>query len=77
MIKKIIDEVNITIEGVDDISDDEIKQYIEYTNQTYINNPKHQTLTDLKLYFDNDDVKIEYKASLTKFERIRRITGSR
>ena len=65
MIKKEIDNVNITIDGIDDISDEEIREYIKYTNQTYIKDPKHQTLTELKLYFNGEDVKIEYKSSLT------------
>lgn len=75
MISKIIDKVNVTIEGVDDITDEEIREYINYTNQEYFKNDKHHTLSELHLTFNGEDVQIDYKATLPKFERIRRITG--
>lgn len=75
MINKMIDNVNVTIEGIEDITDEEIQQYIDYTNKEYFKEDKHHTLSDLYITFNGEDVKIDYKATLPKFERIRRITG--
>ena len=70
-----IDKVEVTITGYDDITDDEIRLYIEETKKRYIVNPKHQDLTALSLTFNGDGVKVDYTINSTRFERIRRITG--
>ena len=75
MINRVVDNVNVIIDGVEDITDEEIRQYIKYTNEEYFKNDKHHTLSDLHITFDGEDVQIDYKARLPKFDRIRRITG--
>ena len=78
MIKKVINGVHVTVDGDDNISDNEIQNYIDKVKEEYIINYKHQELSklDIRVYEDNS-VDIDYKISNTKFERIRRITGSR
>lgn len=72
---RVVDKVEVTINGCDDITDDEIRLYIEETKKRYITNYKHQDLTELTLTFNGDDVSVDYTITNTGFERIRRITG--
>ena len=76
MIKKVINGVHVTVDGDDNISDNEIQNYIDKVKEEYITNYKHQELSELTLTIINDDdVKVDYKINNTRFERIRRITG--
>ena len=76
MIKKVINGVHVTVDGDDNISDNEIQNYIDKVKEEYITNYKHQELSELTLtIISDDDVKVDYKINYTRFERIRRITG--
>lgn len=77
MVNKIVDGIDVTIND-ENMSDEEIRNYIQYTKDHYLNDYKNQTLTSLKIVVnESDEVDIEYNFNLPKFERIRRITGSR
>lgn len=78
MIKKVLNGVHVIVDGDDNISDKEIQNYIDKINQEVITNYKHQNLKDLILTINDDDsIDVNYTISNAKFERIRRITGSR
>lgn len=76
MKERIVDGVVITT-NEQDMSDSEIRQYIEKTREVYVTDPMTQDITALNIQVTGNDVEISYTLSLPKFDRIRRITGSR
>lgn len=76
MIKKNFNGVEITVNGDDNITDQEIQNYIDKINNEIITDYKNQNLSKLNLTVHEDDsISVDYKIFNTKFERIRRITG--
>ena len=66
-----IDDVDVTITGFTDMTEDEVRRYVAHVKATV----KHP-LTELAISpGENDGVCLSYEEGLPKFERIRRITG--
>ena len=77
MTEKIVDGI-VVLTNKEDMTEEEIRKYIEYTNEHYQNDYKTETLTSLEIIIDeNGKAKVDYEFGLPKFDRIRRITGSR
>ena len=67
----LVNGIDVTVEGLEDISEQEIVNYIDY-----IENKTNEKLDTLHISAaGNDDVNIDYVLQPQKFERIRRITG--
>lgn len=67
----IVNGIEVTVEGMNDISEQEIVNYIDY-----VENETNEKLDTLHISSaGNDDVNIDYVLQPQKFERIRRITG--
>jgi len=68
---KTIDNVNVTINGDDTMSDEEVKAYIDRGREQ----KKHMKLLEIEVTVDGDEVDLKYRYEDQPFERIRRITG--
>ena len=67
----LIDNVEVTVEGLTDVSEKEMRHYVEY-----VGNQTDKPLTTLLITDAGDgNVTLHYELSAEKFERIRRITG--
>ncbi len=67
----VVNGIEVTVEGVPDISEHEIINYIDY-----IHEKTHEPVSSLNISAaDNGQVELGYELSTQKFERIRRITG--
>lgn len=72
---KIIDNVNVSWFGIDDFTDDEARNYIDYV---LTNAPCNAPLENIVVKMCNDGkVDVNYQYHDRPFERIRRITGKR
>lgn len=67
----IINGVNVQIQGLADVSNGEICNYINYVRANSHGQLKDITISDA----GNGDVHLDYICEPVKFERIRRITG--
>ena len=66
-----VNGIEVTVQGVPDISEHEIANYIDY-----IHKKTNEPLSSLNISAaDNGQVELGYELSTQKFERIRRITG--
>lgn len=68
--KEVIDHVDVEVLN-GEMSEDEIKEYIQYVKQKY----PHETLTSLTLTIDGEFVDLHYCLQPEPIQRIRRITG--
>lgn len=68
--KQTIDCVFVETTG-EDISDEEIKQYLFYLRNKY----KSKVLESVTINLDGDYVDLKYRFAPMKIERLRRITG--
>ena len=67
----LVNGIDVTVEGLEDISEQEIVNYIDY-----VENETKEKLDTLHISAaGNDDINIDYVLQPQKFERIRRITG--
>ena len=67
----IVNGIEVTVEGLNDVSEQEIVNYIDY-----VENETNEKLDTLHISAaGNDYVNIDYVLQPQKFERIRRITG--
>ena len=71
MVKRQIDGVMVLVEDLPDMSDKELKDYIDYVRSKVNGRLEELTISPGK---NIEDVILSWKAS-NKFERIRRITG--
>ena len=67
----IIEGVKVSVEGLENFSEVEAKNYIDYVRER-VDNPL--TVLEIKMC-DDGKVDLNYKTQGEKFERIRRITG--
>ena len=68
-----IRDVDVTVEGFDDMAADEIVRYIDYVQSKV---PDPVTALDIRPAIDKSGkVELRYTQKTVKFERIRRITG--
>lgn len=67
-----IKDVEVTVEGFDDMAADEIVRYIDYV-QSRVQDPV--TALDIRPADRQGKVELRYAQKTVKFERIRRITG--
>ena len=67
----IIDGIDVEITGADDVSEEEIRRYIEHIKEK-VKTP----IKTLHVAVEGDKVNLEYECMPKKFERIRRITGA-
>lgn len=69
----LIDGIKITSKGLDNFTEQEAKNYIDYVREN-IANPAE--LEEIEVVMcDDGKVDVDYKTQGEKFERIRRITG--
>ena len=67
----VVNGIDVTIEGLSDVSEQEIINYIDY-----VENETNDKIDTLRISSAGDDtVNIDYVLQPHKFERIRRITG--
>ncbi|SFT82008.1 Anaerobic ribonucleoside-triphosphate reductase [Selenomonas sp. GACV-9] len=67
----VVNGIDVTIEGLSDVSEQEIVNYIDY-----VENETKEKVDTLRISAAEDDtVNIDYVLQPQKFERIRRITG--
>ena len=67
----VINGVEVKVNGLNDISEKEILNYINYVKQN-----SNETLSSLTISdAGNGEVSLDYQTQPTQFERIRRITG--
>lgn len=66
-----VNHVFVTVNGIEDMTVEEVKNYIEFIQKKYGRKPIGLTI------FSNgeEDVDLEFTLEETNFERIRRITG--
>ena len=70
---KVVDNVEVTFIGIDDVTEDEPQNYIDYV-RAKTNDP----IKSIKVVQCEDGmVDVNYELRGEKFERIRRITGHR
>ncbi len=67
----IIDNIEVTVNGYDDFSLDELKNYVAFVKENVAGNVTALTVKNS----DDGFVNLDYVANNPKFERIRRITG--
>ena len=67
----LIDGVKVSVEGLENFSEAEAKNYVDYVRER-VDNPL--TVLEIKMC-DDGKVDLNYKTQGEKFERIRRITG--
>ncbi len=67
----VVENVNVVVDGIPDISEHEVKNYIRL-----IQEKTHENVSSLRLVpAENGQVTVNYELQEPKFERIRRITG--
>lgn len=66
-----VNGIEVSVQGIPDISEHEIANYIDY-----IHEKTHESLSSLSISAAEDGrVELGYELTTQKFERIRRITG--
>lgn len=67
----IVNGVEVRVNGLNDVSEKEILNYINYVKQS-----SNETLSSLTISdAGNGEVSLDYQTQPARFERIRRITG--
>ena len=67
----VVNGVNVKVNGLNDITEQEIVNYINYVKDNSNETLSQLTISDA----GNGEVAIDYQTQPAKFERIRRITG--
>lgn len=67
----LVNGVEVSINGLQDVSEREILNYINYVKESSRESLTSLTISDA----GNGDVALDYQTQPAKFERIRRITG--
>lgn len=67
----VVNGVKVNVNGIEDITENEIVNYINYVNESSKEKVSSLTISDA----GNGEVSLDYKTQPVKFERIRRITG--
>ena len=68
---KVVDNVEVTFIGIDDVTEDEPQNYIDYVRAK----TKDPIKSIKVIQCDDGMVDVNYELQSEKFERIRRITG--
>ena len=72
MDKYMIDDVEVQIEGLPDVTEEEMKAYVDYTRSQINGKLKVLAVSQAK---EPGFVRLAFTAEQERFERIRRITG--